>query len=378
MTRTFTILSSSSRSPEALRSLCTAFVVVGMALAIAACHPSSGNDNPEQAEEARRQALDPRQVQLVGPEVREEVPVLELVGEVRPVDTVPISSELGGRVDRVLVEIGDRVKAGAGLVEIDRATFRLQLAQAEANLEAARAELALATKTLERKADLLSDQTIPQAVYDEVLAQRDLAEAQVRAAEAARDLAARNLERSLIRAPASGVIAERLAAAGQWADVGVPLLELAAGDQVKVAARVPESWAPRLVGLAGFDFTVDGVAGRADLYSVDPVVEGSSRSFEVVGLTPSQDGRLRPGMFASVRLSAPDPVQSLWLPASAVMISDVTKTLMVDGGTIVERTVRSGRRDGSMLEIVDGLNAAEEVIADVSGLQRGLPATVVR
>jgi len=350
----------------------TVFVAV-----LAACH-GSDNDDPAAAAETLERALAPREVRLVSPEVREERPSVQLVGEIRPFDTVTVSSEVGGKVDRVLVEVGDRVAAGAPLIEVDRQTFLIYLQQAEANLAAAKADLALAEKDLERKRDLRSDETIPQSAFDQSQAAHDLAVARAAAATAAFDLAQRNYERSAIRAPAAGAVTQRMVVAGQWADVGAGLLNLAVGDRIKVSARVPEGWAPELAGLEEFSFTV-GVSGptyTAKLYSVQPVVEHASRSFEIVG-TAANDGSIKPGMFANVVLEAPTPKQSLWLPGAAVATSDLSQVLMVVDGKIEYRKVRIGRRANGLIEIADGLSPDEQVIADVSGLSRGLPVRIV-
>jgi len=344
---------------------------------LSGCH-GADDDDPAAAAEVLEQALAPREVQLVTAEVREERPSVQLVGEIHAFDTVTISSEVGGRVDRVLVEVGDRVTAGTPLVEVDRETFRIYLQQAEANLAAANADLALAEKDLERKRDLRSDETIPQSAFDQAQAGNDLAAARVAAASAACDLAQRNFDRSAIRAPAAGAITQRMVVAGQWADVGAGLLELAIGNRIKVSARVPEAWAPELAGLEGFTFTV-GVSGQihtAKLYSVQPVVEHASRSFEIVG-TAANDGSIKPGMFANVVLEAPSAQQSLWLPAGAIATSDLSQVLLVEEGAIAYRKVRIGRRTDGLVEIIDGLSPDEAVVADVSGLSRGIPVTIV-
>jgi membrane fusion protein (multidrug efflux system) len=264
------------------------------------------------------------------------------------------------------------------MVEVDRNTFRIYLQQAEANLAAARADLALAEKDLERKRDLRSDETIPQSALDQSQAAHDLATARVAAASATFDLAQRNYDRSVVRAPAAGAVTQRMVVAGQWAEVGVRLFSLAVGDRIKVSARVPEAWAPELAGLEKFSFTV-GVSGptyTATLYSVQPVVEHASRSFEIVG-TAANEGSIKPGMFANVVLETPAAKQSLWLPAAAVATSDLSQVLMVEEGAIVYRKVRIGRRSDGLIEIVNGLSADEQVIADVKGLSRGIPVTIV-
>jgi RND family efflux transporter MFP subunit len=356
------------------------FTVVFTTLMLtAACHPGGEGVDPEAAAEAKAHALGAREVRLVAPEVREEHPTLQLVGEVRAFDIVWVSTEVAGKVDRVLVEVGDRVDRGDPLVEVDRATYRIYLDQAEAELAAARADQTLAAKELERKRDLLSDETIPQAVYDRAQASHDLAIALVSAADAAHRLAQRNFDRSVVRAPAAGSITKRLVTAGQWAEVGVTLYEVAVGDQVKVAARVPSEWATKLSGLESFTFTVglDATLLEAKLYSVDPAVKEMSRSFEVVGLAANTDGSLRPGLFANITLAAPNAMSTLWLPVAAISAAALPEVMFAQDGVVVVRNVQTGRRSNGWIEIIHGLAEGEQVIDDVAGLARGIPVRIV-
>jgi len=355
-------------------------ILIPLAFASGACHQSDdgSTEGIENAAEAVERALAPREVELVTPKTRDENPSVQLVGEIRAFDIVTISSEVVGRVDRVLVEVGSRVAKGTPLIEVDRETFAIYLALSRANVQAAQADLALAVKDLERKQDLRSDETIPQATLDQAQAGFDLAKARLAAAEASLSLAQRNYDRSVIRAPAAGAITERMVVAGQWADVGERLLYLAIGGKVKIAARVPESWVGRFVGLETFDFTIGAgsTVHTAEIYSLQPVVREASRSFEIVGTAPAASN-MRPGMFANVTLTSPETKRTLWLPASALSTSDLPQVLMVEMDTIIYRKVQIGRRDNGTIEIVSGLAEGEQVIKDVSGLTRGLPVTIV-
>jgi len=358
-----------------------ALIILPMALVSGACQPSdeeAAGDGIKNAAEAIEKALAPREIVLVSAEARQENPSVDLVGEIRAFDVVLISSEVGGKVDRVHVEVGDHVAKGAPMIEVDRETFAIYQAQAEANVKAARANLSLAEKDLERKRDLRSDETIPQASLDQAQAAFELATAEVAGAEASLGLAKRNFERSLIRAPAAGDITERMVVAGQWADVGAGLLELALSGKVKIAARVPESWVGRFSDLESFSFTVgtSGTVRTAEIYSMQPMVREASRSFEIVGTTLN-DGSMRPGMFANVKLTSPDSRRTLWLPSSAVATSDLPQVLMVEDDHVVYRKVQIGRRDNGTLEIVSGLDEGEQVIKNVAGLTRGLPVKVI-
>lgn len=346
---------------------------------LAACHPSDGEDALAAAKATTDQALAPRDVRLVQPDVRREHPTLELVGEVRPFDTIPVPAEVAGRMDSVRVEVGDSVSRGQRLADIDQETYRLQVDQAEARLAAARADLNLAEKELERKADLLTDDTVPQAVYDQVEAQRDLAAANLAAAESSLSLARRDLERSTVRAPAAGVVSRRHAVGGQWIDVGMAVVDIAVGDRLKVAAHVPGSWAANLRSLKTFTFTVgDGDEQEASVYSIEPVIEGASRSFEVIGThRPDPDGGVRPGRFATITLRAPEARRTMWLPTSAVATGDLTEVMVVEDGRIVVRKVLTGRTTDGSVEILEGLGPEQPVIRDVAGLARDLPVNVI-
>jgi membrane fusion protein (multidrug efflux system) len=345
--------------------------------ALVGCHGGETDDQAAATEVVER-ALAPREVRLVLPEVRDENPGVQLVGEIRAFDTVTISSEIAGKVDKVFAEVGDRVAAGAPLAEVDRETFKIYLQQAEANLAAGNADLALAGKELERKQDLRSDETISQSALDQAMAAHDLATARVAAAQAALALASRNYDRSIVRAPAAGAITQRYVVAGQWAEIGVGLFEEAIGNKVKVSARVPAAWAPKLAALENFSFSigVNGPVHTATIYSMQPVVEEASRSFEIVG-TAVNDGSMKPGMFANVTLESPTVEQSLWLPVSAIATSDLPQVLTIEKDAIAFRQIQIGRRVDGMIEIVDGLAPDDAVIADVSGLSRGIPVNVV-
>ncbi len=312
--------------------------------ALLGCHGGETDDRAA-AEQIVETALAPREVRLVMPEIRDENPGVQLVGEIRAFDTVTMSSEIAGKVDKVFAEVGDRVAAGTALAEVDRETYMIYLQQAEANLAAADADQALAGKELERKRDLRSDETISQAALDQAMAGHDLATAHVAAANAALRLARRNYDRSVVRAPAAGAITQRHVVAGQWAEVGVGLFELAIGNKIKVSARVPAAWAPKLAGLEQFTFSI-GVADTtrtARVYSMQPVVEEASRSFEIVG-TAVNDGSMKPGMFANLTFESPTVERSVWLPASAVATSDLPQVLMVENDAVSFRTVQIGRR----------------------------------
>ncbi len=345
-----------THTTRVLQSVVTACVLI----CLAGCHPESSA--PEASAGAdTHSALEPRAVSLVRTEAVEEYPTVELTGELRAFEAVPVPAQVAGPVDRVLAEVGDRVSAGTPLAEVDRETYRLQAAEAAARVRAAEADVELSRRELERKKDLLSDHTIAQAVFDEAEARHDLAAAQLEAARAAERLAQQAFDRSRVQAPAAGSIAARHVSPGQWVEVGQAIVDLAVGGRLKVAAEVPENWARRLQGLRGFTFTVGNLGPYdAKIYSVEQVVEPSSRSFELTGVTAQPaDNSLKPGMFVTVTLRSPDAVTTLWVPDTAVATSEMAKVMLVEDGKAVEHKVLVGRREEGRIEILDGLTAGQ-------------------
>jgi multidrug efflux pump subunit AcrA (membrane-fusion protein) len=82
-------------------------------------------------------------------------------------------------------------------------------------------------------------------------------------------------------------------------------------------------------------------------------------------------------MFANITLEAPDAVRTLWLPVSAVATSDMSQVMLVENDAIVLQRVKVGRRVDGWIEILDGLEPGQLVVADVAGLHRGVPVTVI-
>lgn len=352
-------------------------ILIPFLICAAGCSSPAEKPAVENSRASLEENLKPREVRLIKAEIREEKPSLEVVGEIRPFDEVEISSEVAGRVQQLFAEVGDRVRKDDLLCRLDPTTFDLSLRQAEAALEAARANLELARKELDRKKDLVSDHTIPQADFDRARAQADLAEAQVREAEAARGLAEHRLKMTGIRAPSPGAVTLRMAAVGQWVDVGQSLLEMATGSRIKVVARIPSSWAEEISGLESFSFSVgtEDHLRSAKIYSIDPVINEASRSFELVGAAPAEG--IKAGAFARIHLQSSHAEKSLWLPIDAVVISDTPRVLMVRDSKIVIRRVQTGLRSEDRVEILSGLSEDEEVVSSVAGLSRDLPVKVI-
>jgi membrane fusion protein, multidrug efflux system len=147
-------------------------------------------------------------------------------GEVRAREETALSFRVGGKLVRRLVDVGDRVRRGDLLAELDPGDLRLQVDSLQAQLAAAEAQLARARADHARVASLAKDQLVSRSSLDQQTAALRAAEGQARAARAQLDLARNQASYSQLRAPQDGAIASRQIEAGQVVEVGKTVFSL--------------------------------------------------------------------------------------------------------------------------------------------------------
>lgn len=189
-----------------------------------------------------------------------------------------IAAEVAAAVAAVHVEAGREVETGALLISLDERDARLGLQQAEAQLRAAQARLTLATQRAERGRSLRAERHISE---DELLALEtglDAAKADVDLARAARNAAARQLEKCRVRAPFAGVVLERQAQVGALAAPGTPLLRLVSTAAPEVEAQLAPEAANLLEEGRDFAFVLTGRRYALQLEALSPLLERSART----------------------------------------------------------------------------------------------------
>lgn len=162
-----------------------------------------------------------------------------IAGIVEPVDVTALSFEVGGRVEKLHVRLGDRVKAGDILAELDREPFLLQVRNAEAEVAAAHAVYKEEVQNLERQEALFQKGWIAKARLDTAVAGHDAAKSQVGARRAQLNLRHRDLKLATLRAPFDGVVSKKVIEAFEQVSAGEPLFELSGKRGLKVTLRVP-------------------------------------------------------------------------------------------------------------------------------------------
>lgn len=210
-----------------------------------------------------------------------------------------LGAEIAARIAAIPVAVGQTVARGAVVVMLDDADARLAVAQAEAALQSARARLGLAESQLARARELHAQAFISA----EALAQRETEIAVVRAevatAQAALAAAQRTLEKTVVRAPFTGVVTGRPGQVGEIAQPGAALVVLQDAAAPEVASPIPASLAASLGAKTAFEFFADGAAYPLRLLRLSPAVQASTRTREArlafAGKAPpaGTEGRLR-------------------------------------------------------------------------------------
>jgi HlyD family secretion protein len=295
-------------------------------------------------------------------------------GNLRPTNQVQVGSEVSGRIDRVLVDVNDRVARGQVLAQINTDVIEDQIKQAQANLNASRASVAQAGATLgvdsaqlARLRDVyrLSGGKVPSKTELEAAeanVKRDhagvaSAQANVASAQAALSSAMTNRDRAVIRSPVSGVVLARQVEPGQTvaASFSTPTMFVLAEDlsSMQLRVNVDEADVGQVHPGERATFTVDAYPGRAFPASVERIdlastntattaASGTSQStagqgnsvvnYEARLTVANPQGLLRPGMTATATIATEKTQVSLLVPNGALRFNPDDATKPADGG----------------------------------------------
>jgi RND family efflux transporter MFP subunit len=284
---------------------------------------------------------------------------LELSGELEPWVEVSVASELGGTVEHVGFEKGERVARGQVLARIGTDLFQAGLDEAQARLEAAQAIFEKTEALFERKHVPRQELITARSAFS--AAQAQVVQARLR------------LERSIVEAPIAGVAVTRDLEPGEVLAPGAPITLLHRVDRLKAAAGIPEN-----------DIAVFRVGGEASIrvdaypdrefpgriHFIGPAAEDPTRTFPVEIAVGNPRGELRPGMVARVALVKRRYEDAVVVNRDALEERDTGPVAMVlDGDVARVRELQIGAREDNNVLVRDGLAPGEWLI--VTG-QRGL------
>jgi membrane fusion protein, multidrug efflux system len=387
----------------------------GLAAAIIGCPACSRVETAKAT--GREETARPIKVETVRrDEVRRSI---EVVGTLAAEDQVTIASQADGAVSRVLVDLGDRVKAGQVLLELDREKLQYNLDNQKATLaralakygatepgrlpaidqtpdvQKASAELGQAKQSYQRAEELNKRQLIPrqvlddadatlrakQAAYDSALQNAKNLAADIDASNAMLKLADRQLRDTAIRAPFDGFVQKRLVSLGEFVKSQTPVMAIVRMDSLKAIGEIPERMAPWIQVGQPVDLTVDAFPDKAiagKVSRISPAVNTPTRAFSFEALVPNAEGLLKPGTFARVHITTALVEPVLTIPYGAMQYRyGVYRVFTVNGDRLVMHELKTGDRVGDRMEILDGVKLGDHVaLTDVDNLADGTKVIV--
>jgi RND family efflux transporter MFP subunit len=303
-------------------------------------------------------------------------------GAVEAVRQTVIAAQVSGAVVQLDAKVGDRIKTGQVLLRIDARTADQTATASQAQVQAARASLDVASKELARQQQLFQSNFISQAALDRAESEFKATQAQVNAQVAQAGAAQTLTGLHVVRAPYDGVIAEVPVALGDMALPGRPLLTVYDPSALRITAAVPQTVATQIVSGQVLRAELPGLPTARQWptparVQVLPTVDASTHTVQVRADLPSGLEGVAPGMFARLWLPLPTTAGSpaaagLSIPRQAIVRrAEMIGLYVLDpNGRPVLRQVRIGRSDGNRVEILSGLMPGERVVTDPQAAAR--------
>ena len=291
-------------------------------------------------------------------------------GEVRARYEPELAFRIGGKISRRMVTVGDRVEAGQPLAELNAEDVRLELDAARARLASARSDQRLARSELERYRTLLERQVISQSQFDSVESRAEASDAQLEQARAQLKVAGNQADYAVLEAPETGVIAQRLAEAGQVVAAGQAVFVLAVDGDREVVIDLPEQDVKRFqvgdeVAIELWSRPGEPFPGR--IRELAPAADPSSRTFEARVAFDDDTADAELGQSARVLVDhANGGADVLTVPLAAVTADQGESFVWVvnpDDATLVKTPVRTGAYREDRVPVLEGLSADDWVVA---------------
>ncbi len=289
------------------------------------------------------------------------------VGTLKSNESVVLRPEIAGRIAAIGFKDGSVVGKGTELVALDAAIQQAELQQARANL-------ALAQTSHQRNLELLGRKFLSQQAVDNSAATLKVQEAAVQLAEA-------KVAKASIRAPFRGMVGLRNVGVGDYVKDGQELINIEDVATLRVDFKLPETYIGRLSKGQSVEVTTDALAGekfKAVLDATDPLVDANGRAIAARARLDNAAGKLRPGMFVRVRLLFGERKGVLMLPEQAIVPGGQPAVFKVVDGKATLVKVRLGVRRAAQVEVVEGLAEGDVVVtAGQLKLREGSPVRAI-
>ncbi|KAA5824502.1 efflux RND transporter periplasmic adaptor subunit [Algibacter amylolyticus] len=300
-------------------------------------------------------------------------PFLSVSGKTQAVNSADLSTRMMGYVNKVHVNVGDKVRKGQLLVSINNTDLQAKRAQVNAGITEATAAFENAQKNYNRFKSLFSNNSASQKEMDDMTANFNMAKARLESAKQMKNEINAQFTYSNITAPFNGTITSKNVEAGNMANPGVPLISIETPGNFEVMAMVPETEISSIKKGSVVDVLVKSINKtlKGTVKEVSTSAKNTGGQYLVKIDLDKTDANILSGMFTTVQF----PVES---KAIASMVLIPTNAIVTKGqlsgvytvsqsNTAFLRWLRLGRTFGDQVEVLSGLNADEAYIVSAEG-----------
>ncbi|WP_395667535.1 efflux RND transporter periplasmic adaptor subunit [Rhodoferax sp.] len=307
--------------------------------------------------------------------------VLQIAGPLRASNTVMVKARVAGELQGLVLREGDLVQAGTVVATVDSTEFTARLRQAQQQAESAKAQVDIAKRAFDNNQSLVQQGFISKTALDTSIATLAANEANHRAALAGVDVAQKALGDTVLRAPISGHIGQRLAQPGERVSVDARIVEIVDLSRLELEASLDAADSLSVRTGQHAELSIEGAAQpvRSTVVRINPSAAAGSRAVLAYLRLEPQEG-LRQGLFAQGTLQV-GSMRVLAVPLSAVRTDKPTPYVQIAvQGAVVHRPVRMGRKglvDGQPMVEVQGVDEGADVLVGALGaLREGTPVAI--
>ena len=304
----------------------------------------------------------------IAPVTRKDItPVVSFSANLEPQWNADISAKVDGRIDRLLVEEDDFIKAGAILAMLDTNELAAQVLQAQGSLLTAQAELEQAELDLRRNVALANQGAISMQILDSMRIKRDLNIGKVRSAEGNMALIQTRFDNANIVAPRDGIIVKRWVQSGYYTKTGAAIVSLADTSSLLAKATIGEAQVQD-IAIGSVVKVIVSALGNTEFSGVitrlSPAATAPARTFTAEISISNPQGVLKPGLFAKVSTPIQARTNVIVVPESALVMKEDQKTIFVvtAEGQARQVTLKLGYVGEGYAEVLEGLKDGDIIV----------------
>lgn len=296
------------------------------------------------------------------------VPKFRFSGTLDPIWQADVAAKVDGRIEKVLVQEGQAVEAGQGLVMLEQVDTAANLMNARGSYLDAKTNYEKAELFLKRYQDLYAKGAVSKEALDNLQFALENARGKLDAAKGVLAAAESDLGGTTVTTPRAGVIQKRYFQEGYYAKVGTALFNIADISTLSAKIDIPEGYVNSVAVGGKVEFTIPSMSGEnkkvdGTIIRISPVAVQPSRTFEAEVVVDNKDNRLRGGMYAEALITAIPKENVLTIPMTAISMRDDQRTCyVIEDGKAVRKILTTGYIGENVVEVLHGITEKDQII----------------